>query len=112
MATNQTMNHVLITDDDQGPILAIATWFLLTVMVLAVIARVTIKIAVRRQLKIEDFSIMAALVRLKKRYFTLVLFTDIRTVIWSRTISCGILGHKIWLRKTRIKFEFSEFDQH
>lgn len=106
------MDHVLITDDDQGPILAIATWFLLTVMVLAVAARVTIKIVVRRQLKIEDFSVTAALVRLKTMHITQVLFTDIRTVIWSCTISCGILGHKIWLRTTTIKFRLSKFDQH
>jgi hypothetical protein len=64
MATNQTMDHVLVTGDDQGPILAIATWFAMTVMALAVAARVTIQITVRRKLRIEDFSVMAALVRL------------------------------------------------
>jgi hypothetical protein len=63
MASNATQfEHVLVTDDDQGPVLAIVTWFLMTVMALAVIARVTIKLAVRRELKIEDFSVMAALV--------------------------------------------------
>jgi hypothetical protein len=109
---NQTTDHILITDDDQGPILAIATWFLVTVMALAVAARVTIKIVVRRQLKIEDFSVMVALVRLKQCTLYLYLFTDIRTVIWNCTISCSVLGRKIWLRATTIKFGSSKFDQH
>jgi hypothetical protein len=112
MTTNQTTDHVLITHDDQGPILAIATWFLLTVMFLAVAARMTIKIAVRRQLKIEDYSVMAALVRLKAMHVILALFADIRTVIWNWTISCSVLSRKIWLRATTIKFGSSKFDQH
>ena len=64
MATNQTMDHVQVTDDNHGPILAICTWFMMTVMILAVIARVTIKATVRREIKIDDYSIMVALVRL------------------------------------------------
>jgi hypothetical protein len=70
MASNATeLQHVLVTDDDQGPVLAIATWFMMTVMALAVVARVTIKVAVRRELRMEDFSVMAALVGLMMMHF-------------------------------------------
>ena len=61
MATNQG-NHIMVTDDDHGPILAIATWFLMTVMILAVFARVTIKLAIRHAVGFEDYLITAALV--------------------------------------------------
>ena len=61
MATSQT-NHVLVTDDDHGPILAVVTWFLMTVMILAVLARVTIKLVIRRAVGVEDYLIVAALV--------------------------------------------------
>jgi hypothetical protein len=65
MASNATaLGHVLVTGDDQGPVLAIVTWFMMTVMALAVVARVTIKLTVRRGLKMEDFSVIAALVSL------------------------------------------------
>jgi hypothetical protein len=65
MASNATQfSHVLVTDDDQGPVLAIVTWFLMTVMALAVIAQVTIKLSIRRGLTMEDFSAMTALVGL------------------------------------------------
>jgi hypothetical protein len=71
MESNATeLQHVLVTDDDQGPVLAIATWFMMTVMALAVVARVTIKVAVRRELRMEDFSVMAALVGLMMMHFT------------------------------------------
>lgn len=63
MASN-SKDHVLVTEDNQGPILAICTWFVMTVMILAVAARVTIQVAVRRKLKIEDYAVMVALVRL------------------------------------------------
>jgi hypothetical protein len=86
MATNQTMDHVLVTDDNHGPLLAICTWFMMTVMVLAVIARVTIKVAVRRELKIEDFSVMAALVSLQQCTLLPGLFTDRGSAIWGCAI--------------------------
>jgi len=77
MASNATQfEHVLVTDDDQGPVLAIVTWFLMTVMALAVIARVTIKLAVRHELKIEDFSVMAALVGLMTMHFVMNYVAD------------------------------------
>lgn len=110
MATNQTMNHVLVTDDDRGPILAICTWFMMTVMVLAVIARVTIRVTVRRGLMIDDFSVMAALVRLQQCTLLPALFTDICSAIWSYPIHCSVFGYSFRLRTTRSKFEFSELD--
>jgi len=71
MASNATkLQHVLVTDDDQGPVLAVVTWFMMTVMALAVVARVTIKVAVRRELKMEDFSVIAALVGPMAMHFT------------------------------------------
>src|SRR5271156_1900133 len=108
MATNQTMNHVLVTDDNRGPILAICTWFMMTVMVLAVIARVTIKVTVRPGLKIEDWSVMAALVRLQRCTLLSALFTDICSGIWSCAIHCSVFGYSKWVRTTRSKFESSE----
>jgi hypothetical protein len=112
MATNQTMDHVLVTDDNHGPILAICTWFMVTVMVLAVIARVTIKVAVRRELKVEDFSVMAALVSLQRCTSPSGLFTDIGSAIWSCTNHCGICGYTKWFRTTRSKSQFSELNQY
>ena len=55
---------MLVTNDDQGPVLAIVTWFRMTAMALAVIAQVTIKLSIRRGLTMEDFSAMTALVGL------------------------------------------------
>jgi hypothetical protein len=106
------MGHVLVTHDNHGPILAICTWFMMTVMVLAVIARVTIKVLVRRQLRVEDFSVMAALVSLQRCNLLLGLFTDIGSAIWGCAIHCGICGYTKGFRPTRSKSKFSELDQY
>lgn len=115
MASNATQfDHVLVTDDDQGPVLAIVTWFLMTVMALAVVARVTIKLAIRRELKIEDFSVMAALVGLKKMHFVVNSVADegIHVAVWDCTVDCDFTSSTEWLGTTRKEPECGELGQY
>jgi hypothetical protein len=61
MATVQS-RRVMITDDNVGPILAIVTWFLMTMMILAVIILSTIQIVIRHSFSKEDYWIGGAMV--------------------------------------------------
>jgi hypothetical protein len=54
--------QVTITADNQGPLLAIATWFLMVTMILAVIFRVAIRLINTSAPGIEDTTISLALV--------------------------------------------------
>jgi hypothetical protein len=56
-------NQVHITPNDQGPLLAIITWFFMVMMILAVIFRLAVKLGIRGNLKFDDFVLCAALVR-------------------------------------------------
>jgi hypothetical protein len=65
-------NHVLVTADNIGPVLAIVTWFLLTMMIVAIFFRMVIKRFVRRRLTSDDYPVCAALVRLPGKYLSVL----------------------------------------
>jgi hypothetical protein len=54
--------QVQITADDMGPLLAIITWVFMTMMILAVIFRLIVKLGIRGSLKWDDYAVCAALV--------------------------------------------------
>ena len=51
----------VITVDNQGPLLAIATEFALTIMALAVVTKIALNLTIRRILRVEDFLIITTL---------------------------------------------------
>lgn len=55
-------NQVKVTPDDVGPVIAIATWFVMIMMILSVLFRVVIKLYVRRRLYLDDYMVCGALV--------------------------------------------------
>lgn len=95
MATNTT-DRVVVTADDKGPIIAIAVWFPMVVMIMAVILRVTIKLRIRRAMGSEDYTITAALV--SKDSFDDI--TDIKSLVVVRnwTMCCCLDSRARWLR--------------
>ena len=55
--------QVRVTADDHGPILAIVTWLMMVVLIVAVLMRLTIRIAKTRSLASDDWVIAAAMVQ-------------------------------------------------
>lgn len=56
--------QVRVTADDHGPILAIVTWFMMVVLIVAVLMRLAIRIAKTRSLASDDWVIAVAMVRI------------------------------------------------
>lgn len=58
-----TGNRVaVVTADDHGPLVALATWFLMVSMILAVLIRVAIRLVITRAPGREDATIVGAMV--------------------------------------------------
>jgi hypothetical protein len=55
-------SQVLITSDNKTPLVEIVVWILLTVSILAVVARVATKLTLVGQLRLEDYLITISLV--------------------------------------------------
>jgi hypothetical protein len=54
--------QVQMTADDMGPLLAIITWVFMTMMILAVLFRLVVKLGIRGSLKWDDYAICVSLV--------------------------------------------------
>ena len=54
--------HATVTPDDHGPLVAIATWFLMVAMIMAVFIRVAIRFVITRAPGTEDATIFVAMV--------------------------------------------------
>ena len=64
MSTSTTLPVNPIQTDPYNPsaVVSITTWFLMVASVLALVARISTKMALSRKLKVDDFTIFVALV--------------------------------------------------
>jgi hypothetical protein len=60
--------HAVVTDDDHGPILQIAMWFLMVAMILMTLLRLAIRFAAARDLGLDDAICVLAMVRLEETF--------------------------------------------
>lgn len=74
---------VTVTSNNHGPIIAIATWFLMVAMTLAVIIRLAIKRFIRGSLSADDYTVSVSLVRLSRIPFFNFIFADLNFRFWA-----------------------------
>lgn len=58
--------HAVVTNDDHGPILQIAIWFLMVAMILMTLLRLAIRFAASRDLGLDDAICVLAMVSLEE----------------------------------------------
>ena len=67
--------HAVVTDNDHGPILQIAMWFLMVTMILITLLRLAIRYADTRRLGLDDAVFVLAMVNFEQT-FRLVEMAD------------------------------------
>ena len=95
-----------VTPDDHGPMVAIATWFLMVAMILAVLIRVAIRFIITHAPGTEDATISVALVTIfqgisgyERR------LTNLTAASWCRSNDCSIDSNRAWPWEERSIFE-------
>jgi hypothetical protein len=102
-STKPTDNrHALVTDNNHGPVLSIATWFLMVVMILAVILRVAIRMTTAHVNGKDDAICIAAMVSTREpsgsRTYSNRSCRGIVMFNWRG--SCNIFGSESWTGNT------------
>lgn len=100
MAATGNRNAV-VTPDDHGPVVAIATWFLMVSMILAVLIRVAIRLIITRAPGREDTTIVAAMVLLdtsSRSIHIRILLTDLSCswLAWANQSQCPWQSRTGW----------------
>lgn len=91
--------YAVVTPDDHGPVVAIATWFLMVSMILSVLIRVAIRLVITRAPGREDITIVGAMV------LPFTSFKRIRdhTLLTGSICSCLVLANRLqcpWQSRT------------
>jgi hypothetical protein len=77
--------HAIVTPDDHGPILNIVSWFLLSLMIQAIVLRLTLRVTTAHVPGIDDGVAVAATVRNPLRCACVRYYANVwQSVSWYR----------------------------